>query len=86
MAAQSILLGATEEGLFGCMIGSIEKGLRQVLDIPSCYQILLVVALGRAKERAVVESVGFSGDIKYWRDNEGVHHVPKRSLDEIITS
>ena len=48
-----------------CMIGSIEKGLRQALDIPSCYQILLVVALGRAKERAVVESVGFSGDIKY---------------------
>jgi len=84
IAAQSILLGATEKGLAGCMIGSIEKGLYQALDIPSRYQILLVLALGKAKERAVIEPVGPSGDIKYWRDSEGIHHVPKRSLDEII--
>lgn len=84
IAAQSILLGATEKGLAGCMIGSIEKGLRQALDIPSRYQILLVLALGKAKERVVIEPVGPSGDIKYWRDSEGIHHVPKRSLDEII--
>jgi len=24
------------------------------------------------------------GDIRYYRDAEGVHHVPKRSLDELI--
>ncbi len=84
IAAQSILLGATEKGLAGCMIGSVEKGLRQALDIPLRYQILLVLALGKAKERVVIESVGPSGDIKYWRDSEGIHHVPKRSLDEII--
>jgi len=52
--------------------------------MPSRYQILLVLALGKAKERVVIEPVGSSGDIKYWRDSEDIHHVPKRSLDEII--
>lgn len=85
IAAQSILLGATEKGLAGCMIGLVQRDrLRQTLDIPSRYQILLVLALGKAKERAVIESVGPSGDIRFWRDSEGIHHVPKRSLDEII--
>ncbi len=85
IAAQSILLGATEKGLAGCMIGLIERErLRQALDIPSRYRILLVLALGKAKERVVIEPVGPSGDIRFWRDSEGIHHVPKRSLDEII--
>lgn len=85
IAAQSILLGATEKGLAGCMIGLIEReGLRQALGIPACYKILLVLALGKAKERVVIEPVGSSGDIRFWRDSESIHHVPKRSLDEII--
>jgi nitroreductase len=85
IAAQSILLGATERGLGGCIIGSVQRdGLRKALDIPSHYEILLVVALGKPKEKAVLETVGPSGDIKYWRDAGGVHHVPKRSLDDII--
>ena len=78
-------LGATEKGLGGCMIGSIKKPeLTQVLNIPPRYEILLVLALGKPKETIVLEAVGPEGDIKYWRDAEGRHHVPKRSLDEII--
>ena len=85
IAAQNILLGAVEKGLGGCMIASIQRdGLRQALTIPSRYDILLVLALGKPKEKAALETVGPSGDIKYWRDSEGVHHVPKRSLDDII--
>jgi len=85
IAAQSILLGATEKGLGGCMIGSVRKGeLNQALAIPADYEILLVIALGKPKEAVVLEAVGSAGDIKYWRDKQGVHHVPKRSLDEII--
>jgi nitroreductase len=87
IAAQSILLGATEKGLGGCMIASIEKeGLRKTLEIPPRYEILLVLALGKPKETVVIETVGTSGDIKYWRDSKGVHHVPKRPLDDIIIS
>jgi nitroreductase len=85
IAAQSILLGATEKGLGGCMIGSVQKGdLRQALGIPENYEILLVIALGKPKETVVLDAVSPDGDIKYWRDEQGVHHVPKRSLDEII--
>jgi len=85
IAAQSILLGATEAGLGGCIIASIRKeGLRQALSIPDHYEILLVLALGKPKEIVEIEAVGPHGDIKYWRDEEDTHHVPKRSLDEII--
>jgi nitroreductase len=85
IAAQSIMLGATERGLGGCMIGSIDRsGLRQVLDIPKQYEILLILAVGRPKETVVLEEVGPDGSVKYYRDADGVHHVPKRSLDELI--
>jgi len=85
IAAQSILLGATERGLGGCIIATIRKeNLRQALNIPEHCEILLVLALGVPEETVVLEVVGPDGDIKYWRDEQGVHHVPKRSLDEII--
>ncbi len=85
IAAQSILLGARSHGLGGCMIGSIKRDqLRQLLSLPERYEILLVIALGVPKEEVVLTEVGPDGDIKYWRDENGVHHVPKRRLDEII--
>lgn len=85
IAAQSILLGATEKGLGGCIIGSIDRaGLRKTLKIEPRYEILLVLALGKPKETVAIETVGPAGDIKYWHDSEGTHHVPKRQLDEIV--
>jgi len=85
IAAQSILLGASEKGLGGCMIGSIQKeALRKAFAIPARYEILLVIALGVPKERAVIKDAEPDGDIKYWRDSEGIHYVPKRSLDDLI--
>jgi len=85
IAAQSILLGATEKGLGGCIIGSIDReALRKTLNIPERYEILLVIALGKPKEKVVIEEVGPDGDIRYWRDDKGVHHVPKRKLEHII--
>ena len=85
IAAQSILLGATEAGLGGCIIATIRKDeLQQELEIPDHCEILLVIALGKPKEKVEIEVVGPDGDIKYWRDEEGTHHVPKRSLEEII--
>jgi len=85
IAAQSILLGATEKGLGGCIIGSIDKqGLRAGLSILSRYEILLVLALGTPKETVVIETVDQTGSIRYWRDGRDVHHVPKRTLNDII--
>ena len=85
IAAQSIMLGATERGLGGCIIGSIDRdGLRQTLDVPERYEILLLLALGKPRETVVLEEVGSAGDVRYYRDAGDVHHVPKRSLDEVI--
>ena len=85
IAGQSILLGATELGLGGCMMASIKHGkLRAALEIPDYLEIVLVIALGKPAEKVVLETVGESGDIKYWRDDDGLHHVPKRALDELI--
>jgi nitroreductase len=85
IAAQSILLGATEQGLGGCILASIRRdALREALGIGERYQIELVLALGKPKETVVIDPVGPDGDIKYGRDADGVHHVPKRALGEIV--
>jgi len=85
IACQSILLGAREKGLGGCMLGSINReALREHLNISKQYAILLVLAIGKPKEEVVIDKVGADGSIRYWRDEQGVHHVPKRELGDII--
>jgi len=85
IAAQSILLGAVDRGLGGCMMGAINRdALREALQIPEQYEILLVISLGKPNETVVLDTVGEDGSTRYWRDEESVHHVPKRLLDDII--
>jgi|GEM_PF-306389 len=85
IAAQSILLGAREKGLGGCIIGSIQRDrLGEILEIPPKLEILLVLALGRPREKVVLEEIAPGESIRYWRDEQSVHHVPKRRLEDII--
>ena len=85
IAAQTMLLGAVEKGLGGCIVGSIQRpSLQAALHIPERYELLLAVALGKPRETVKLENVGADGDTRYWRDESDVHHVPKRALDEII--
>ncbi len=85
IAAQSILLGAVEMGLGGCLIGSINKPqLQAAMNIPEQYEIMLVIALGKPKEEVIIEEIENGQDIKYWRDENQLHHVPKRKLKDII--
>lgn len=85
IAVQQILISATEKGYGGCIVGSINRGaLLVALDLPQRYEIMLVVALGRPKEKVVLTEVDTSGSIKYYRDADGTHYVPKRSLSEIV--
>jgi nitroreductase len=84
IAAQSIMLGATEAGLGGCMIASIKREqLRAEMKIPEKYEILLIMALGKPVENVIIDEIK-DGDVKYWRDSERNHHVPKRPLSELI--
>lgn len=85
IAAQSILLGGVEVGLGGCMIGNLQRpALREALNIPESLEILLVIALGKPKECVVIDEIEADGDIKYWRDENQVHHVPKLKLKDIV--
>lgn len=83
--AQSMMLGAADQGFGGCMLGAINrKKLREVLEIPERYEILLVLALGKPAEAVVIDDLAAGGSTNYWRDEEDVHHVPKRTLNELI--
>ncbi len=83
IAAQAILLGATERELGGCMIASIDHAqLREALNLPEHLDILMVVALGRPDETVILEDVD-PAQRPYWRDADDVHHVPKRLLADL---
>ena len=85
IASQSILLGAVEKGFGGCIIASISREkLRTILHIPEKFEIVQIIALGKPKETVVIEPCYENGDIKYWHDENQIHHVPKRLLNEII--
>jgi nitroreductase len=85
IAAQSILLGAVEEGFGGCMLGAINRPkLDSNLSIQDDFEILLVIALGKPIETVILEDAEPGGDIQYYRDEQDQHHVPKRTLNELI--
>lgn len=84
IACQSILLGAVEKGYGGCIIGSVKRSpLSSELKIPDHLRVSLVIALGKPKEEVHIEPIK-NDDIIYWRDENDVHHVPKRNLKDLI--
>ena len=84
IASQNLLLGAAALGIFGCRIGSFSSKIHDVVDLDPGCKVLLVLALGYPAEQVVLEEVGADGDVRYWRDTEQVHHVPKRRLADIL--
>jgi len=84
LACQSMLLGAVEKGYGGCIFGSIKRiPLSKELNIPEHLKIQLILALGKPKEKVCIDPIQ-NDDVKYWRDEKKVHHVPKRHLDDLI--
>lgn len=87
IAAQTIMLGAVEKGVGGCIIATVNrKKLAQVIGLEEHLEILLVLALGKPAEEVRVEALPSDGKIEYWRTSDGVHHVPKRSLEECVVA
>ncbi|MBN2417968.1 MAG: nitroreductase family protein [Deltaproteobacteria bacterium] len=85
IATQNILLGATELGLSCCIIGALDrKKITENLNIPEKYEILHIIAIGKAGEEVILEEMEKDGSVKYWRDRDGIHHVPKRTLRDIL--
>ena len=84
IVTQTIMLAATERGLGGCIIGSAtEDAIKQVLGLGDGIVPKLILALGVPDEKVVlVEAEG--SDTSYYRDENGIHYAPKRTLDEVI--
>ena len=85
IVAQSMLLMAVEEGLGGCMIGNfVPEDIREGLGLSEDLQPMLVIALGKPAEKIVLTDVGEDGKTAYYRDENDVHYVPKRTLEELL--
>lgn len=84
IVAQTITLGAVEKGLGCCMIGSFNPTkLKEALSLPEHIDPKLVVAIGKPAETVVLTDA-IDGKTTYYRDENGVHYVPKRPLEEIL--
>lgn len=84
IATQNLLLGAMEKGIGGCRIGAFNPKIADILDRGDDIEVALIVALGYPAEEVVIETCESGDDIKYWRDDGDVHHVPKRKLEDIL--
>ncbi len=85
IAGAVIQLRGRELALGACMIGSFkEDRVSQALSLSPDHQPLLVVALGVPREDVVIEPIGPDESIRYYRDESEVHHVPKRSLEDLV--
>lgn len=87
ISGQTILLAAAEKGIGGCFIGSIVRPeLAKVIPVPEGYDVKYVLALGYPSEEVVLEEISLGDDIKYYRDENEVHHVPKIKTEDLIVS
>lgn len=86
ICAQTIMLGAAEKGLGGCMFGSVKREkLAENLGIDTeKYSIDLVLALGKPVEEVKIVDLPESCSTAYYRDENNVHYVPKRSVEDLI--
>ncbi len=85
IAAQTILLSAVDNGFGGCMLASVDKReVQNTFSLPEEMEIMLVIALGYPAESVVIEDVTEQGKIEYWRDEKGIHYVPKRKIRDLI--
>lgn len=84
VASQNLLLGAMEKRIGGCRIGAFNAQLASLFKLPDHLRLSLVIALGKPRETVIVEECIDEDDVRYWRDEQGVHHVPKRSLKSCL--
>ena len=85
IVAQTITLAATEMGLIGCMIGNYNKDkVREALELSDKYTVELIISIGKNAEDIRIVDLEEGDSHKYYRDENGVHYVPKRKLSDVI--
>lgn len=86
ITSQTIMLGATEMGYGGCMLGNIRRSdiARDFGIDTEKFTVELVLALGKPKEEVKIVPMPESGDVRYYRDENMTHYVPKRNIEDIL--
>lgn len=84
IATQNLLLGAMEKRIGGCRIAAFNPNLASMFKVPDHLELSLVIALGKPRETVIIEECKDDDDIRYWRDEKEVHHVPKRSFSSCL--
>lgn len=86
---EAITLGMHALGLAGCIIKAFNgAAVSECLGLDDKYVPRYVLALGYPVETVKIEDMNgdSDADFKYYRTADGVHHVPKRPLPELIIS
>lgn len=84
IAAQNILLAAAEKDLGGCMFASFGRELHEKLNLKDNHELLMIIALGKPTEEIEMVDISKDESVKYYRDENQKHYVPKRKLEDII--
>ena len=86
IVSQTIMLSAVEKGYGGSMIGSCKRvEILEAVELdPQRYSLALVLALGKPKEEVRMVPVGEDDSTTYYRDENQVHYVPNRALEDIL--
>jgi len=81
-AMENLILAGVEEGIGSCWMGAIDRGnITKLLSIPERFTIHTLVSLGYIGESPVMEDE--EGSLKYYKDETGCLHVPKRKFEDV---
>ena len=87
IAAQTILLGAVEKQLGGCIIRTVNRfAISKHFNLPDNFDVVQVIAIGYPNQDIELTTIDENGSIEYYEDSKGTHYVPKRKLEDIIIS
>ena len=85
ISAQTILLGAVEMELGGCIIRTVNRhAISSYFNLPSNLELIQVIAIGYPNQKVKLTTSDDTASVNYFEDNEGVHYVPKRKLEDLI--
>ena len=83
-AVENMILVAQEAGVGACWIGSVKRPpVMNLLAIPEEFEIDSVLALGYPAEEP--KAFDLDDSVKYFRDDEGRLHVPKRTMESVVS-
>jgi nitroreductase len=85
IVAQTLQLYAMEQGIGSCILGSFDKKkIEELLELDDKQEIQFLIAFGYPLEKRVIVDVKEESDVKYYRDDNEVHYVPKRSVQSLL--